>query len=192
MKRWQLELMGVMLLTLALVFFVGRGAILPASILWVAGRATIVRAAGERPIKAAFRFVIAGLAAVGCLVSIQYTQSLRFLTDMPQVLIEKGPIPFVAFSSLLVYWLEDAYALVPLEGMARTILRGIVSLILASFAAIGFAVAYAVGCYLVHPVEGPIYFGLMAWVLLFMGFAVPFCVAWKLLTQRDHPYTAGL
>jgi len=193
MKRWQLELMGVMLLTLALVYLMGRGVILLVPLLWIAGRGTIARAAGDRPLKAAIRFVVAGFAAVGCLISIQYTQALRFLSDMPQLLIGMGPIAFVAFSCLLVYWLEDAYALVPLEGIGRMILRAVVSLILASLAAIGFAVAYAVAYYfLAHPVDGSVYSGWMAWVLLFLGFAVPFYATWKFLSLRDHRYTARL
>jgi hypothetical protein len=137
MKRWQLELMGVMLLTLALAYL---RVILLVPILWLAVHAIVSRAAGKP-----------------------------------------------------VYWLEDAYALVPLEGVARTLLRGIVSLILASVAAIVFAVAYTVGyALLVQPVDGVIYSGWMAWVLLFAGFAVPFNVTWKMLPQRDHRYTARL
>jgi hypothetical protein len=193
MKRWQLELMGVMLLTLVLVYLCTPwNGIQLAVILWLAGRGTILRAAGDRPIKAAVRFVIAGLAAVGCLVSISYTQALRFLPDMPDMprpLVEKWPIAFVACSCLFVYWLEDAYEMVPLDGIGRTILRGAVSLILASFAAIGFAVAYVLACYLAHPVEGPVYSGWLTWVLLFSGFAVPFYGSWKLLSLRDHHST---
>jgi hypothetical protein len=65
-------------------------------------------------------------------------------------------------------------ALVPLGGVGRTILRGALSLTLTSFAAIGFGIAYTVGCYLLHPADGPIYSGWIAWVLLFSGFAGPF------------------
>jgi hypothetical protein len=72
-------------------------------------------------------------------------------------------------------------ALVPLGGVGRTILRGALSLILTSFAAIGFGIAYIVGCYLLHPADGPIYAGWIAWVLLFSGFAGPFYATWKLL-----------
>jgi hypothetical protein len=114
---------------------------------------------------------------------------LRFLPSVPEWI----SIPFIAFSCLFVYWLEDAYELLPLERAARTILRGIVSLILASFAAIGFAVAYAVGYFVtLHPRDGVVYSSWMAWVLLFLGFAVPFYATWKFLSLRDHRYTARL
>ena len=65
-----------------------------------------------------------------------------------------------ALSCLLIYWLEDTYMVVPLEGLGRTILRAILSLLLASFAAIGFGIVFVVASFLAHPVEGPINFGL--------------------------------
>jgi hypothetical protein len=70
-----------------------------------------------------------------------------------------------------------------LEVVGRTILRGVVSFLVASFAAIGFAVAYAVGyLVLLQPVDGPIYSGWIAGITLFIvGFAAPFYITWKLL-----------
>ena len=191
MKRWQLELMGVMLLTLVLAYvYRPSDAIKMVLILWLAGRGVFAKAADDRPLKVAVRIVIGAFAAVGCLVLIDHMPPLRFLTDVPQLFAWIG-IAFIPCSCVFVYWLEDAYAVVPLEGVGRTILRGAVSLILASFAAIGFAVAYVVGCYLVHPVEGPIYSGWMAWPLLFSGFAVPFYATWKLLSLRDYRLRGG-
>ena len=191
MKRWQLELMGVVLLTLAMVYICGLwNGVQLVVIFWLAGHEIFAKAAGERPLKVAVRIVIAVLAAVGCLLSIGYMDARRFFPEMPRLLVEKGPIAFVACSCLFVYWLEDAYELVPLDGIGRTILRGAVSLILASFAAIGFAVAYVVACFLVHPVEGPIYSGWITWVLLFSGYAGPFYATWNLLLLRDRRYSA--
>jgi hypothetical protein len=186
MKRWQIELMGVMLLTLVLAYvYRPWDAIKMVLILWLAGRGVFAKAAGEPLLKVAVRIVIGAFAAVGCLVIIDHMPPQHFLPDMPQLFAWIG-IAFIPCSCLFVYWLEDAYALVPLKGVGRTILRGALSLILASFAAIGFGIAYIVGCYLVHPVEGPIYSGWIAWVLLFSGFAGPFYATWKLLSLRDH------
>lgn len=186
MKRWQMELMGVMLLTLGLVYLMGRHVIPLVAVLWLAGRLTIPRATGEGPIKAVIRSLIASLAAVGFLISLQNVDALRFMSNLPHLLIALGPISVVAFSPLLLYWLEDAYKLVPVEEPGRSILRGVVSLILSSFTAIGFFVAYAVACLLVHPVDGSGNFGWTAWALLFCGFAVPFYVTWRTLFLRDR------
>jgi hypothetical protein len=186
MKRWQMELMGVMLLTLVLAYvYRPWDAIKVVLSLWLAGRGVFAKAAGEPLLKVAVRIVIGAFAAVGCLVIIDHMPPQHFLPDMPELFAGIG-IAFIPCSCLFVYWLEDAYALVPLEGVGRMILRGTLSLILASFAAIGFGIAYIVGCYLVHPVEGPIYSGWIAWVLLFSGFAGPFYATWKLLSLRDH------
>ena len=142
MKRWQLELMGVLLLTLATVFLVGSDPLIRLlPFVWLVVHVIVGRAVGKP-----------------------------------------------------VYWIEDAYALVPLEGIARTLLRGIVSLIAAIVGAFIFSVAY-VTLYevLVQPADGSIYFGWMAWVPLFLlGYALPFNVTWKMLAQRDPRYTARL
>ena len=76
MKRWQLELMGVLLLADFLTFFHFPGfhfrgilGFLLAPILWLVGRQIIARAVSERkPLKAAVRFVIAIFAAFGYLI----------------------------------------------------------------------------------------------------------------------------
>ena len=90
MKRWQLELMGVMLLTLATVFLLGSNPLIRLlPFVWLVVHVIVGRAVGKP-----------------------------------------------------VYWIEDAYALVPPEGIARTLLRGIVSLIAAIVGAFIFSVAY--------------------------------------------------
>jgi len=142
MKRFQLELMGVLLLSLATVFWTGSEPLIRLlPFVWLVVHVIVARAFGTP-----------------------------------------------------IYWIEDAYALVPLEGVARTILRGIVSLIAACVGAIIFGVAY-VTLYevLVQPADGSTYFGWMAWVpLLLLGYAVPFNVTWKMLPQRNPRYTARL
>ena len=182
MKHWQMRLMIVVLLSLPLPAFVGFGGLFLVPIIWFLGRKVANSAAGEGPLKAAVRFVIAGLAAVGFSVVIVATQAvwLRFFPGM------LGPMFFIPLSCLLIYWLEETYALVPLEGVGRTILRAVVSLILASFVAIGFGIVFVVSSFLAHPVEGPVNFGWTGWVLLSLSFVLSFDATWKLLPQNDH------
>ena len=217
MKRWQLTLMRVVLLTLAFALLIGLGALLLVPILWFLG--CKVRAAGERPLKATVRFVIASFAALGYLVVIGATQAVRFLPrellvpilwrsplinyagSNPLVLFLQGlahrtgfwllaMVPF-ALSCLLVYWLEDTYARLRLEGVGRTTLRAAMSLLLASFAAIGFWIAFLEIFISIwhHPVEGSIPFDWTAWGLLGLSFVLPFYATWKLLRRMGRSAT---
>jgi hypothetical protein len=102
LKGWQLELMGVLLLALALTFLIGRRAIQLTPILWLAGRSVIARSIGKRLLTSVTRFVVASFAAVGILVAFQAAVPRGFFDSMPQ-LIELGPIAFLAFSSVFVY-----------------------------------------------------------------------------------------
>ena len=188
MKRWQLELMGVLLLADSLTFFHFPGfhfggieGFLLAPILWLVGRQTIARTVSERkPLKAAVRFVIAIFAAFGYLIVI--TQDMVAILGP---LFEVGRVSFFTVSCLLMYWLEDAYALVPLEGVARTILRAVVSLTLASFAAIGFGLAFVLLYLWAHPSMGDtIDFGWMGWAFLSLDLTVPLYATWKLFSAE--------
>src|ERR1700747_3040308 len=109
MKRWQMELMGVMFLTLVLAYLYRPwNAIKMVPILWLAGRGVFAKAAGESLLRGAGRSGIAAFAAVGCLVIIDHMPPQHFLPDMPQLFAGMG-IAFITCSCLFVYWLEDAY-----------------------------------------------------------------------------------
>jgi hypothetical protein len=103
MKRWQMELMGVMLLTMVLAYvYRPWDAIKMVLILWLAGRGVFTKAAGEPLLKVAVRTVIAAFAAVGCLVLIDHLPPPRFLPDMSQ-LFAGIAIAFIPCSCLFVY-----------------------------------------------------------------------------------------
>ena len=127
MKRWPLMLLVILLLTSALVFLTGRSALLLAPILWLLGNKVIHSVSKERPFKASVRFVIASFAAVGCSVVVEATRALRFFRM--QEFGAGGPISIIAPCCLVIYWLEDSYALMALQGVAQTIVRAVVSLI---------------------------------------------------------------
>jgi hypothetical protein len=153
-------------------------------ILWFAGRGIVARASGEPFLRTAARLLLAIFAAVGFLIAIQCTQALwgsraglLELLGVRGPLAEAIPASFIAFSGLFVYWLEDACALVP-PGVGRTILKALVCLILASFAAIVFVLAFTLAHFLL---AGRNYPAWMGWVLLFLGLAGTFYVTWKLV-----------
>jgi hypothetical protein len=155
-------------------------------ILWFAGRGIVARsrAAREPFLRTAARLLIAIFASLGCLIAIK-AEVLVGKLGLPEPLAEAILGSFIAFSGLFVYWLEDAFALV-MPGLGRTILRALVSLILASFAAMGFWLAVAIA-YVPYFLDhgGPNYFEWMAWALVFLGFAGSFYVTWKqLLSER--------
>lgn len=184
MKRWPLMLLVILLLTSALVFLTGRSALLLAPILWLLGNKVIHSVSKERPFKASVRFVIASFAAVGCSVVVEATRALRFFRM--QEFGAGGPISIIAPCCLVIYWLEDSYALMALQGVAQTIVRAVVSLILSSFAAIGLGYAYAVAYFWAHPTYSPVSVTWTAWGFLFLGIVLPFYSTWKLLPQSER------
>jgi len=178
MKRWQLILMAVMPLTLALVLLIGPSALLVVPILWLLGHKVINSAAEERPLKATVRFVIAWFAAIGCSVVIQFAQPPEFVRA--QSVEDPIFIVLIALCCLLAYWLGDTHALVRLKGVERIILRGAVSLILATSAAIGIFFAYLQAYSWEHR---PIDSGWTVLGVLSLGFVLPFYATWELLPQ---------
>jgi len=189
MKRWQLTLMTVVLLTPALVLFMGVSALLWVPILWFLGRKVINSLAGEqalavRVLKAAVRLIVATFTAFGYLAVVREADVFpRILSLLPGA----DPVLFIALFCLLIYWLQDTYALVPCEGARLIILRTVITLILGSFAFIGFGFTFALLYFrLAHPVEGPINFGWTAWGLLSLSLVLPFYATWKLLPQNHR------
>jgi hypothetical protein len=201
MQRWHLTLAAVVLLTLVLVFFMGLGALLLVPFLWFLRRRVMRSEAEEPQLKATARFVTAGLAAVGTTVAASVAmQHVQVPQSLSMPLVDGAGISLFPASWLFIYWLEDTYALVPLDGMGRTILRTVVSLILASFAAIGFAIVVAFACAVAYglsvlllprPLDFAIDSGWTQWGLLVaglviysvIGFVLPFYATWKLLPQ---------
>lgn len=183
MKSWQPRLMIVVLLTLAFTLFVSfDDALFLVPIVWLLGRKVANSTAREGPLKAAVRFAVASLAAVGFSV-VTMTVWVRPLSEIKQSVVEIGPISFTALSGLLLYWLAETYAVVPLEGVGRTIFKAFVSLILASFAAFGFAIVFVLASFMA---QGAVNLGWTAWLLLCLSFVLPLYATWKLLPQNNR------
>ncbi len=173
MERWQLTLMIVVLLTLTLTSHMGFVGLFVVPIIWLVGQKVATSAAQEGRLKATARFAIAGLAAVGL-------QAVCFRV-LPSGMI--GVILPLAPPFLLIYWLEEIYAVVPMGGVTRTILRAVVSLILARFVAVAIGIviyiATGIGIYFVWT-------GLVLLCLIWLSFVLSFYDTWKLLPQNDH------
>jgi hypothetical protein len=192
MKRWQMELMGALLLTLTLVLFMGVmgvGVVLFAPILWFLGRRAIDSTAGEpawqvRVLQSLARFTVTTFAAFGVLILVEG------MNAFPRISVLAGTgdayaLLLLSLFCLLVYWLERAYALAPFDGARQLVLRALITMILGNLTLIGFGYTLvALYFWLAQPGDGPIRFGWMAWIVGALGFILPFYATWKLLPQK--------
>jgi hypothetical protein len=191
-KRWQLELLGALLMVSALEFFVGRNAIQLLPLLWLVAHRVVDSASAQsspstRVLATVTQLVSTTLAGFGFLIVIE--EKRQFLPELPLPGDVRYGITFhVGLFCLLVYGLEEMYARATSDGAPQLVLRALLTMIMGICSFIGLAGTLVVlWIRLGQSADGPVSFGWMVWLLIAAGFIAPFYATWKLLQQNRYP-----